>query len=514
MEVIIGLVLVCLALVCIYCVVVYVIIPIAGILGVIALTIGVSYAFFISLKSFITSLILHINPYTTYIDKNLKASSGVQRSYFFGPGYHQIAITVKDTFYNLKSYIDSIGAWWKAFRIGHKWILNMWVGIFYISACVCAYVFGTAWAALFSLLLFTVIFVGMCGFYVFFSLLWLGDRITLMIRSIHSRCPNCKRISIVPAFSCPDCGTQHQNLTPGPYGVLTRKCTCGRKLPTTIFNGRSKLEALCPYCQSTLAISDARQFGIQLVGGTSAGKTTFLASYWHHYIEQLKSDSQLEFSCFPEDAFDELEHWYQNGLSIATSESNASMYSIIHKRGGCVPIQMTIYDVAGESFTDLSTDVQQQQYRYCEGIVIVVDPTATLELNINTVSGFVSEFKLIKGVHSSHLSHIPVAVIISKSDLFKKELGMPKIKSIYNHSAKDDELSGITLSSVRNDVCRDFLCSHGFDGLLNMIDGEFENTQYFPVSAMGHEAEESVAYEPWGVVEPISWIIQQTNVQL
>lgn len=55
---------------------------------------------------------------------------------------------------------------------------------------------------------------------------------------------------------------------------------------------------------------------------------------------------------------------------------------------------------------------------------------------------------------------------------------------------------------------------HGFDAVLNMIDGEFENAQYFSVSAMGHEAEESSPYEPWGVIEPILWITQQANIKL
>ncbi len=190
------------------------------------------------------------------------------------------------------------------------------------------------------------------------------------------------------------------------------------------------------------------------------------------------------------------------------------MYSIVHMRDGSVPIQMTIYDVAGESFTNPSADIQQQQFRYCEGVVIVIDPTATSELNVDTVSGFVSEFKQLKGIRSAQLAQLPVAAIISKADLFKREIGIPKIKSIYNHAIKDAETPDITLDSIRNDVCRNFLLAHGFDAVLDMIDSELENTQYFSVSAMGHEAGESSPYEPWGVVEPISRVIQQVDIQL
>ena len=98
--------------------------------------------------------------------------------------------------------------------------------------------------------------------------------------------------------------------------------------------------------------------------------------------------------------------------------------------------------------------------------------------------------------------------------MFKREIGVPKIKSIYNQAIKTAETPDITLDSIRNDVCRNFLLAHGFDAVLNMIDGEFENAQYFSVSAMGHEAEESSPYEPWGVIEPILWITQQANIKL
>ena len=70
----------------IYFLVVYVIAPIASVLGMIALSIGVLYAFGISISSFASSLRLHINPYTTYVDKNPKAVTGTRRSYFLGQG--------------------------------------------------------------------------------------------------------------------------------------------------------------------------------------------------------------------------------------------------------------------------------------------------------------------------------------------------------------------------------------------------------------------------------------------
>lgn len=480
----------------------------------IALAAGGLYGLFVSVRSFIHSFTMNIDPYETYVDKSPRAVPGCRRSYFFGPGYHQIAVTVSDAFAELSCSVDALLAWKESMLAVHGLVLSFFAEVAFYAGRICIYVFGGVWIALFSVLLFAGSFIGMCGFYVFFSLLWLADRITLLARSIQSRCPYDKRISVVPIFCCPDCGAQHFNLTPGPYGVLKQKCVCGSELPTTIFNGRSRLKAQCPYCHTPLAISDAKQFGIQLVGGMSAGKTTFLASFWHYYIEKLRNDKNLEFSCVPEEAFDELESWYQNGTSKATNENNANMYSIIHRREGSIPVQMTIYDVAGESFTSTTAEVQQQQFKYCEGIIIVVDPTATLELNMDTISGFVNDFKQIRGVHASQLSQIPVSVVISKSDLFKKEIGVPKIKSIYNKTLSETEELNITYEGVRNEVCSSFLTSHGFGAVLNKLESEFGNIQYFAVSAMGHDAENALPYEPWGVMEPVSWIVQQSQVQL
>lgn len=504
------------AAVILYYLIRYVIAPIAGVAAMIAFLIGVLYAFGVSIRSFAVSLRTHINPYTTYVDNNPKAVQGTNRSYFFGPGYHQIEVTVKDAFSNQAKYMGTVKTWWKNFRVKHdSWILKIWVGIFYVVAWICTYIFGSIWTVIFSSLLFAVIFTGMCGFYVFFTILWLGDRITLLVHSIQSRCPECKRKCVIPVFECPNCGEQHKHLTPGPYGILKQKCVCGEKLPTTIFNGRSSLEALCPNCSASLAASDAKQFGIQLVGYKTAGKTTFLASYWHQYIEQLKADKQLEFTCVPEDGFVKLENWYQNGESIlGTNETNAIMYSIIHKRDGRIPIQMTIYDVAGESFTDFSSGTQQQQFKYCEGIVLVIDPMTSPTRNVDAISGFVTELKQLKGIRYSKLARVPIAVIISKADLYKREIGIPKVKSIYNQAVKNSGMPNTTLNSVRNDVCRNFLILHGYEGVLNMIEGEFENIQYFPVSAIGHEAVQGTPYEPWGVMEPVSWLIQQADIQL
>ena len=64
---------------------------------------------------------------------------------------------------------------------------------------------------------------------------------------------------------------------------------------------------------------------------------------------------------------------------------------------------------------------------------------------------------------------------------------------------------------ILNTVCREFLANHNFISVRNLLDGEFNNVQYFPVSAMGHQADIGNPYEPWGVMEPVMWILNYAD---
>jgi GTPase SAR1 family protein len=493
-----------------YLLVVYVIAPISGILLSVTLILGIGYALFTSLRSFITSLAKHINPYTTYLDNSPGAPPGIKRDYFFGPGYHQISRTVSEAFSLQNDYLATLGNWKNDHLLG-SWFVSMWIWIFYLAAMFCTFVFGFAWMSIFSILLSVILFTGMCCFYVFFSSLWCADRLFLMVHAIQCRCPRCKRVSIVPSFSCPKCGFEHKNLTPGPYGILTRKCVCEERLATTCLNGRSEYTAICPFDGSELAASNARQFGIQLVGGVNTGKTTFLAAFWHEYLERIKKIQNISVKPSPKDGFAELEYWFQHGDSSATTETNANMYSLIHRHEKGTPVQMTIYDIAGEAFTSLGSDIQQQQFQYCEGIVFVIDPTANPMYVSVTVTNFANEFRKLKGKRSMKTADVPVAVIITKADLHKRTLGLPIIKATFVNNAQNyaDSEGNTSLELVRNGMCRRFLEEYDFGNVINLIDGEFSRVQYYSVSAMGHSAADGLKYEPWGVLEPIAWILKQ-----
>lgn len=497
------------AIILIYALIIYVILPIASVLAVVTLVISAGYALFVSVISFIKSLKNNLDPYATYVDKHA-AAAGVKRNYCFGPGFHQISEIIKDAFENLADYRKQLTEW-KDKAIRHEWTIDIWIYIGYGFAVFCAQVLGCIWVGTFSFVLATVIIIGLVGFFLFFSVLWLADRIVLLFKAIHSRCPNCKRKSVIPSFVCPTCGLEHKNLVPGPYGVMKRRCICGTLLSTTFIGGRSEYEAHCPFCGIELLSSISQQYGIQLVGGVGTGKTTFLAAFWHEYKDWLNRHRDISFEAIPQDAFFDLEEWFSTGKSESTLETNANMYSVIHSTGSNTSIQMTIYDIAGEAFDFAGSDTQQQQFRYCEGFIVLVDPTATPNYVSETITNFINAMSEVKGKHTAKAVSVPVAVIITKSDLYKKAIGLSHIRATYKTTSDSEEKS--SFEQHQNDTCRTFLVEHGYGNAVNLIEGEFSNIRYFPVSAMGHSAEDG-QYEPWGVIEPVFWLMSSDNCPL
>ena len=236
-----------------------------------------------------------------------------------------------------------------------------------------------------------------------------------------------------------------------------------------------------------------------------------MAAFWHEYKDWLNRRHDITFEETPADAFADLEEWFNTGKSESTLETNANMYSIIHATGQKTTVQMTIYDIAGEAFDFAGSDTQQQQFRYCEGFLLVVDPTATPNYVSDTITNFINSLDEVKGKHATKAASVPVAVIITKSDLHKKEIGLSRIRSTYK-PMPDSEVQ-LSFEQHQNDICRAFLYEHGYGNAINLIEAEFSNIRYFPVSAMGHTTEEG-QYEPWGVMAPVFWLMSSDNCPL
>jgi len=344
-------------------------------------------------------------------------------------------------------------------------------------------------------------------------------------------CPDCKLESKEPYYKCPDCGEVHKKLEPGLFGLFCTTCAhpertseysrqiCKARLPIYM-SGKSRLTKVCPRCGNEHETGASKNFGIQLVGASSSGKTTFLTAFWHLYFERAKKYPGLKLKLNPRDRFDELEKDYQSGNSMVTSEKNAISYSVEHFfPGESASINFTIYDIAGEVFPSEDYDKIQEQYRYCDGIILVIDPLYSSvvigdysdkndddlkkrsDTNPNVVlNSFINDFKRQRHTKSFQMNAIPISVVITKADVraVKKVIGKTRIAL----ASKKDASPYNSFDDARNSICREYLESIDFGDIINILDSNFKNVDYYPVSAMGHNTLE-VAYEPFGIEDAI-----------
>ena len=170
-------------------------------------------------------------------------------SYFFGKGYSDLWNTIKESWSrNIHSAGDqfSLACEKGCFTMGGGMNLIAAISIFTFGSLITAFTTFAHIAVLFAF--FAFIYMG-------FGLLWLIDRIYIMINKIKNACPNpdCQASFLIPTYECPGCGEKHTNLVPSKYGILKRTCLCGTKLPTTFLNGRGQLKAYCPECDTALS---------------------------------------------------------------------------------------------------------------------------------------------------------------------------------------------------------------------------------------------------------------------
>ena len=522
----VELILAIIALYLIYLLFVYIIIPVGAMALAVVSIAAVAVGFCTAFANYFKAVRENINFINWDWEKN---DEPAKRSYFFGPGYAQLTGTIKRAFE--LNYLS--GKKVSTSVAGFSGIKAVFGGIYLIVADICIYVIGTILCLAFGLLHGTVTATVMVFTYIVFTIVWIVDRVYLLINQIRSDCPVCHSRFLIPTFRCPDCGAMHKKLVPGPYGIWKHKCTCGRKIPSTFLNGRSKLDAYCPECESPLVASDARPIVFQLIGGSKSGKTVFLSAYFHEWLERLRRNDnlQVEISDQYQPFFDELEEWYSGVDCPATAQLNSQMYPLIINSSLGVKRQFSVYDIAGEMFDGFTADneILQQQFYYCNGLLFLIDPFSSGSLRDDRINSGedMSDFSdmPVEDVATNFINYlvttgnkkvnarctIPMAVLIAKADIreIKRAIGPAKIASIFRNNPG----TYATYEEARDGECRKFLIDIGLSATVENLETEFSNLHYFPVSSMGHVPDGS-EYEPWGVTDAIDWMLPLADQEL
>ena len=346
--------------------------------------------------------------------------------------------------------------------------------------------------------------------------------------SIKQHCPKCYATFNLPVFECSHCGTKHSNLRPGRCGLVFAKCSCGHFLPCSSISKRKELKSYCPKCDTALAGSNIKALTIQLIGGNSSGKTAFVSAFQHKYIEGIKNTSQWNVTTSPKEEFDKLEKMYQSGKTEMSSDNEVRAYYILHGKKGSSDDGIVIYDVPDEVILSEQYDRNPLNFAYCDGLIIIIDPLSVSSvrkecektLGSESISGFsadstediiihyINKYSEVAGRTARKMSNTPVAVLITKTDLtpIRRKIGLVKIKAAFSL----DKAQYSNLEDARNKICRRYLSDIGLQNAINNLDSVFNSVSYFPISSIGHYADDS-PFEPQNVIAPIRWLAQYCN---
>ncbi len=366
--------------------------------------------------------------------------------------------------------------------------------------------------------------------YIYFVIVKFIDFLYNHIKNISTSCPNCQRKYALPAYVC-ECGAIHTNLVPSRYGIMHRKCECGRVLPTTFLNGRHKLPGkwICPHCEYELH-SNGLQVDrcIPVVGGTGSGKSCFINMAISE-LEKKASENDLVFEYINNDLLDDdyadNKMALEQGHRLPKTDNQKLKYYQFYLTPKKVKVRnlISFCDVAGEAYDNNSALEHQLGFRYASAFIMVVDPLSinayrkSIEKSVDLTAYTISQ-KSMDEVLSSLVNTLQNMYNLNSKDMLKTDVllvfnkcDIPGIDELIGEKAVQNLLKDGKIKdkfAAKNVVCEKFLQDYEEENFLNNLKSKFKSVQFFTCSALGHN-EDGTPFSPNGVYEPALWIIDK-----
>lgn len=471
-----------------------------------------------------------------------------KKSYFFGKGYVDLFNTVKGAWKRNLISIEKYKTHISNSRKENGKVIFLFKFVLNILAMLSVFVFGSLIMLVISIINMVILLSFMTVVYIGFSLIWLVDRIYLLKKKIFTACHECKEKTLIPTYICPNCSAKHTNLTPGVYGILHRTCVgedensyCGEKLPTTFFNGRRELDAICQQCATPLMDRESVPICIPIVGGRSVGKTAFITAFSKEFIDTVAPMKSWEIEFYndkKEEIYKEIEQDYLIGSTRMTDRSSdinkasSISFSFFVRGKEFKPERLVhVYDIAGEVFTDNNENEIQKQYEYCQGIVLMIDPFAIPSVrnkyedqltpediagigkaDINgIVDSFLNKLREVTGLSNQKMSSVSLAVVIGKIDSAElvQEIGNQAVKQMMEQNPE----KFTDYYDTQDYICRKFLIENGMESFVNSVNIKFKDNRYFSCTAIGHTRDKG-QYNPQGVLPPMAWLFSKADSKM
>ena len=451
-------------------------------------------------------------------------------SYFFGESYGDLWRTVKTLWSKNGERISN--AW---SDIGDSWssdgkYIAVCLFIFRICILISLAIFGTIFTLIFSLIHISILLVLMAFVYLGFILARVFDGAFCLLKGISTNCynPQCERKFVLPIYVCPRCHKLHYHLVPSKYGILKRRCLCGEKLPTTFFNGRQKLDSLCPHCQSDAIKGVHSSILVPVIGSTSSGKTCFVNMAINGLEKSVGASKKLKFEyqhVHGDEYVNNIAIMNDGNLPPKTGDLRFKYYNFyLSQKESKVENLISVCDIAGEVFLNQDSVVEQQGFRFADALLCIIDPLSIDEFRdevkgkINydqyagstqsmseILSGIINTLESLFRKGSKQILKMNICVVLTKSDIpgLDEKVGEEAVREYMANNSK------ATVEEANNVVCEQFFRDYGETSFVNEIKGKFKEVQFYAVSALGH-VPSGQKFTPRNVVKPLAWVVNKT----
>ena len=328
------------------------------------------------------------------------------------------------------------------------------------------------------------------------------------------KCHVCYRETDTPSFKCknPICEVIHRDISPGPLGMIRRRCACRTSLPTTVGKAAKVLDAVCPFCDSALAEGAGTRYTIQIptIGSVGAGKTRLFAASTAALAAHVKtrggeivplSPASTDFLAAAKDVV-------KTSQKTAKTPVRAQPEGLPYRldvNGRTIEIQMM--DAAGESFTNMDM-TQSLHYMDSAGVLLVVlDPLAFENIREEVQrSGGARRVEIAVGDQEDAYASVVDRLRAENVDLRRRNLAvvLTKIDVLQSLTA------GRELTPGNSAGIRQWLNGHGEDGLVRRIEDDFEKVTYFAVDSMSSLALD----DPRNPVAVLQWVLDVSNTKI
>jgi hypothetical protein len=345
------------------------------------------------------------------------------------------------------------------------------------------------------------------------------DRFNRFMRSVRMSCPSCSEtVYPYPAYRCPHCDEVHRDIRSGPYGVFTRICTCGYRMPTSLLTGAGRLVAACPSCEIPLPskFGTVGEIVIPFFGSNNVGKTQLMYNVILSINElvskrggtvEVDNETRLRLEAIGADL--------ANIGKPSRTLPQIPQANVLYIRLGAIKRLIYLFDAAGEIYSRQSNVAGVRYLNVAHTLVFVADPLASDHIwgqlssrqqeKLTAVRSKASEIVQAYEVTGEHMRamarrrrfrlgrHAPsLAFVISKADLLNGTTAAPLMSS----------------ESLRQ-LVRD---EHGLDlgDLAREAEQRFSMVKYFQASAITGDASASDK----SVTAVAQWIMWSEDIRL